>query len=91
VVLNCSRQWALLVAKARALLATAGEEKTRKGGHNRASVVLRNDSAIVGHPGKERYGRGFLAVSMLTVDGAARVDDELYRSTGMTSPACQNS
>jgi hypothetical protein len=80
VLAPSERQSALLVAKARALLAKAGEKKTRRDGHNSASVVLRNDSAIVGLPGKEQYLRGYSAVSMLIVDEAARVNDELYRS-----------
>jgi hypothetical protein len=79
VLAPSERQSALLVAKARALCATAGE-KTRKDGQNSASIVLANGSGIVGLPGKEQYLRGYSAVSMLIVDEAARVDDELYRS-----------
>ena len=79
VLAPSERQSALLVSKVRALCAKAGE-KTRKDGQNSASVVLANGSAIVGLPGKEQYLRGYSAVSMLIVDEAARVDDELYRS-----------
>lgn len=79
VLAPSERQSALLVSKARAFCMKAGE-KTRKDGFNSASVVLENGSAIVGLPGKEQYLRGYSAVSMLIVDEAARVDDELYRA-----------
>lgn len=79
VLAPSERQSALLVSKARGFCMKAGE-KTRKDGQNGASIVLANGSAIVGLPGKEQYLRGYSAVSMLIVDEAARVDDELYRS-----------
>ena len=79
VLAPSERQSALLVNKARAFCLKVGQ-KTRKDGHNSASVVLGNGSAIVGLPGREQYLRGYSAVSMLIVDEAARVEDELYRS-----------
>ena len=42
------------------------------------SLVLPNRSRIVGLPGNEATVRGFSAVSLLLVDEAARVDDDMY-------------
>ena len=39
-----------------------------------------NGSRIVGLPGTERTVRGFSAVSLLLVDEASRVEDDLYRA-----------
>jgi hypothetical protein len=47
-------------------------------GDNEMSLWLPNRSRIVGAPGKESTVRGFSAVSLLLVDEAARVDDEMY-------------
>jgi hypothetical protein len=47
-------------------------------GDNEMSLWLPNRSRIVGVPGKESTVRGFSAVSLLLVDEAARVDDEMY-------------
>lgn len=41
---------------------------------------LPNGSRIIGLPGMEATTRGFSAVSLLIVDEAARVDDELYKA-----------
>lgn len=43
-------------------------------------IALTNDARIVALPGKEATIRGFSAASLLIVDEAARVPDELYRS-----------
>jgi hypothetical protein len=43
-------------------------------------VRLPNGSRIVGLPGNEGTIRGFSAVSLLIVDEAARVSDELYKA-----------
>jgi hypothetical protein len=51
--------------------------KTRGDGVNRHSKVLPNGSRIVGLPAVEGTTRGFSAVSMLIVDEAARVPDEV--------------
>jgi hypothetical protein len=47
-------------------------------GDNEISLELPNRSRIVGLPGSEATVRGFSAVSLLLVDEAARVSDELY-------------
>jgi hypothetical protein len=47
-------------------------------GDNDMSLELPNRSRIVGLPGSEATIRGFSAVSLLLVDEAARVEDELY-------------
>jgi hypothetical protein len=46
----------------------------------RLSLELENDSRIVTLPGQEKNIRGFSNASLLVVDEAARVDDELYYS-----------
>ena len=50
----------------------------RGDGDNEISIELPNRSRIVGLPGNEATARGFSAVSLLLVDEAARVSDELY-------------
>ena len=52
--------------------------KTRGDGLNRHSLVLPNGSRIVAIPASEETIRGFSAVSLLIIDEAARVSDELY-------------
>jgi hypothetical protein len=47
-------------------------------GDNEISLELPNRSRIVGLPGSEATVRGFSAVSLLLVDEAARVSDDLY-------------
>jgi hypothetical protein len=47
-------------------------------GDNEISLELPNRSRIVGLPGSEATVRGFSAVSLLLVDEASRVSDELY-------------
>ena len=47
-------------------------------GRNEISLEFPNHARIVGLPGNEATVRGFSAVSLLIVDEAARVDDELY-------------
>jgi len=54
--------------------------KTRGDGLNRHSLVLPNGSRIVAIPASEETIRGFSAVSLLIIDEAARVSDELYDS-----------
>ncbi len=52
---------------------------SRKGdGDNEMSMLFPNGSRIVGLPGSEGTIRGFSAVSLLLVDEASRVPDELY-------------
>ena len=47
-------------------------------GDNEMSLEFPNGSRIVGLPGNEATVRGFSAVSLLLVDEAARVSDDLY-------------
>jgi hypothetical protein len=44
------------------------------------SLAFANGSRIVGVPGLEKTVRGFSAVSMLLIDEAARVEDEMYHA-----------
>ena len=54
-------------------------EVRRKGdGDNEMSMLFPNGSRIVGLPGNEGTIRGFSAVSLLLVDEASRVPDDLY-------------
>jgi hypothetical protein len=52
----------------------------RGDGKNALSLLLPNGSRIVGLPGTERTVRGFSAVSLLVIDEAARVPDEMYKA-----------
>lgn len=52
--------------------------RTRGDGVNRHSMVLENGSRIVALPAREDTVRGFSAVSMLIVDEASRVPDDVY-------------
>jgi hypothetical protein len=52
--------------------------KPKGDGDNEISLELPNRSRIVGLPGSEATVRGFSAVSLMLVDEAARVSDELY-------------
>src|ERR1700722_19986635 len=48
-------------------------------GYNKLSLLLPNGSRIVGLPASEGRVRGFSGLSMLVIDEASRVGDELYR------------
>jgi hypothetical protein len=52
----------------------------RGDGYNKLSLLLPNGSRIVGLPGTESRVRGFSAISMIVIDEAARVPDEMYRA-----------
>ena len=52
--------------------------RTKGDGTNEMSLQFPNRSRIIGLPGSEETIRGFSAVSLLLVDEAARVSDELY-------------
>lgn len=56
------------------------EIAVRGDGHNRCSLRLPNNSRIIGLPGTEETVRGFSAVSLLLIDEAAIVPDELYKA-----------
>jgi hypothetical protein len=69
-----SGEWML---KAAGMLARLGIEK-RGDGYNKISLLLPNGSRIVGLPETEAKVRGFSALSMLVIDEASRVHDEMY-------------
>lgn len=52
----------------------------RGDGYNELSLLLPNGSRIVGVPASEAKVRGYSALSMLMIDEASRVPDELYRA-----------
>lgn len=52
----------------------------RGDGDNEISLEFPNGARIVGLPGNEATTRGFSAVSLLLVDEASRVSDDLYRA-----------
>ena len=54
--------------------------RPRGDGKNAISLELPNESRIVGLPGTEATVRGFSAVSMILIDEAARVPDEMYKA-----------
>jgi phage FluMu gp28-like protein len=72
------RQSALFVHKVEQFVRKLGH-RVRGDGDNQISVLLPNGSRIVGLPGtSEANIRGFSAASLLIIDEAARVEDELY-------------
>jgi phage FluMu gp28-like protein len=77
VVSPSARQSGEFIRKASAF---AQELKIRPqgDGDNEISLAFPNGSRVVGLPGNEATIRGFSAVSLLLVDEAARVNDELY-------------
>lgn len=74
-----ARQSGETVQKVRTFLRVLGI-KTRGDGTNRDSAVLPNGSRIVGLPAKEATIRGFSAVTILVIEEAARVPDEVCLS-----------
>jgi hypothetical protein len=74
-----ARQSGEFVRKAEGFVARLGV-RVKGDGDNEISVSLPNGSRIVGLPGSEDTVRGFSAVSLLLVDEAARVPNELYRA-----------
>jgi hypothetical protein len=74
-----ARQSGEFVRKAEGFVARLGV-RVKGDGDNEISVCLPNGARIVGLPGSEDTVRGFSAVSLLLVDEAARVPDELYRA-----------
>jgi len=71
------RQSAEFLRKAKGMVRKLGI-RPRGDGDNAASVLLPNGSRIVGLPGTEATVRGFSAVSLILIDEAARVQDEMY-------------
>ena len=54
--------------------------RPRGDGDNAVSLLFPNGSRIVGLPGTEATIRGFSAVSLLLIDEASRVPDDLYKA-----------
>jgi hypothetical protein len=73
------RQSAEFVRKA-ATLVQRLDIRPRGDGDNATSLLLPNGSRIVGLPGTEATVRGFSAVSLLLIDEASRVNDDMYQS-----------
>jgi hypothetical protein len=73
------RQSAEWMRKAKRMLMRMGI-KPRGDGDNAVSLMLANGSRIVGLPRMEDTIRGFSAVSMLVIDEASRVSDEMYEA-----------
>jgi hypothetical protein len=79
VVSPCERQSAEFVRKAARFVARLGI-RPRGDGDNATSLLFPNGSRIVGLPGTEATIRGFSAVSLLLIDEASRVPDDLYKA-----------
>lgn len=73
------RQSGEFIRKARDFLARLGLSP-RGDGFNGNSLLLPNGSRIIGLPGTEATIRGFSAVSLILIDEAARVPDDMYRA-----------
>jgi len=71
------RQSAEFLRKASGLVRKLGI-RPRGDGDNAISLLLPNGSRIVGLPGSEATIRGFSAVSLILIDEASRVADDLY-------------
>jgi hypothetical protein len=54
--------------------------RPRGDGDNEISLLFPNGSRIVGLPGTENTVRGFSAVSLMLIDEASRVSDDLYKA-----------
>src|SRR5439155_6384357 len=54
--------------------------RPRGDGDNEISLLFPNGSRIVGLPGMEDTVRGFSAVSLMLIDEASRVSDDLYKA-----------
>jgi hypothetical protein len=79
VVSPSARQSGEFVRKAAGFARLLGIRVKGDGG-NRISLEFPNQSRIVGLPGNEPTARGFSAVSLLLVDEASRVSDDLYKT-----------
>ena len=73
------RQTGEFMRKAKGFARRLGIE-ARGDGDNEISMLFPNRSRIVGLPGSEATVRGFSAVSLLLVDEASCVQDELYKA-----------
>jgi len=73
------RQSTELLKKARGMLRRLGLRPCGDGGAD-PSVLLPNGSRIIALPGVEGTVRGFSAPSLMLIDEASRVDDEMYKA-----------
>jgi hypothetical protein len=73
------RQSGLLVAKAADWVRGLGI-RVHGDGTNECSLLFPNRSRIVGLPGMEGTVRGFSKVSLMLIDEASRVSDEMYHA-----------
>ena len=79
VVSPSARQSGEFLRKTKAFARRLGVS-ARGDGDNEISLLMPNGSRIVGLPGSEATVRGFSGVSLMLVDEAARVSDDLYRA-----------
>ena len=79
VVSPSARQSGEFVRKAAGFAGRLGI-RTKGDGDNELSLQFPNGARIVGLPGSEATVRGFSAVSLLLVDEASRVSDDLYKA-----------
>src|SRR5260370_31074055 len=79
VLTPSARQSGEFVRKAEEFVSRLGI-KVRGDGGNQISIAFPNRSRIVGLPHNEATARGFSKVSLMLIDEAARVGDELYRA-----------
>jgi hypothetical protein len=74
-----ARQSGEWLEKTRFFLSQLGV-RSRSDGHNRLSLALPNGSRLVGLPGVADNVRGFSKASLILIDEAAFVPDELYQA-----------
>jgi hypothetical protein len=79
VVAPCGRQSGEFVRKAEEFVGRLGM-KTEGDGGNTISIEFPNGSRIVGLPENPDKVRGFSNVSLMLIDEASRVSDEMYRA-----------
>jgi len=79
VACPCERQSAEFLRKASGMVRKLNIAP-RGDGDNATSLLFPNGSRIVGLPGMAATVRGFSAVSLILIDEAAAVTDEMYRS-----------
>lgn len=79
VISPSERQSGELIRKIREFTLTANVV-TKGDGMNALSLVFPNGARIVGLPSSESTVRGFSAVTLLLIDEASRVDDDLYQA-----------
>jgi hypothetical protein len=79
VVSPSARQSGEFLRKAAGFVRRMGM-RPRGDGDNEISLLFPNGSRLVGLPGTEATVRGFSAVSLMLIDEAARVSDEMYKT-----------